>query len=316
MRAVILAKLRCPASGEPLVERAGELVSASGKHRYPLHAGRIPLFAERPQARDAAAQQAHYDAIAGAYLAHLGYPHTQAYQQEIDRRFLELLGPGPLGHVAELCCGWGEALGLLAERVDEGLGIDISVCMLEAAAARLPTRLELLQADATQLPLADAQLDQVVMFGGIHHVGDRRGLFREVARVLKPGGRFLWREPASDFWPWRALRAVIYRLSPALDHQTERPLRFCETAPLLAAAGLRLRAWHTCGFAGFAALMNSDVLIVNRWLRFVPGIRRLARAAARFDAWCLRLPGLDRAGLQVVGCAEKPGAPPAGSGLD
>ena len=53
--------------------------------------------------------------------------------------------------------------------------------------------------------------------------------------------------------------------------------------------------------------MNSDVLVVNRGLRFVPGIRRLAEWAARFDEWCVHLPALQRAGLQVVGCAQKPG---------
>ncbi len=53
--------------------------------------------------------------------------------------------------------------------------------------------------------------------------------------------------------------------------------------------------------------MNSDVLVVNRLLRFVPGIRAIARLAARLDAWCLCLPGLSRAGLQVAGSARKPG---------
>jgi hypothetical protein len=56
-------------------------------------------------------------------------------------------------------------------------------------------------------------------------------LFREVARILKPGGRFYFREPVSDFWPWHMLRRVIYRISPSLDHLTERPLRYDETAP-------------------------------------------------------------------------------------
>jgi SAM-dependent methyltransferase len=174
--------------------------------------------------------------------------------------------------VAEICCGQGEALALLSDRIEAGVGVDISETMLEAAAARLPeSRFALLQADATRLPLADAQFDHVVMLGGIHHVGDRRGLFREVARILRPGGRFVWREPVSDFPLWRALRAVVYRLSPALDHATERPLLRRETEPPLREAGLEPRGWRTCGFLGFCLLMNSDVLVWNRALRFLPG---------------------------------------------
>jgi ubiquinone/menaquinone biosynthesis C-methylase UbiE len=299
-------KLRCPASGEALSLRGDEWVSACGKHRYPVHAGRIPLFAEMPASEAAAIQQAHYDSIAAAYIENLGYPHTEAYQAAMDSVFLRETGAAPLGHAAEICCGWGEALGLLEGRIEEGVGVDISVSMLEAAAARLPVRFDLLQGDATRLPLAEGSFDTVLMFGGIHHVSDRAGLFHEVARVLKPGGRFLWREPVSDFWLWRALRAVAYRVSPTLDAATERPLRYRETAPHLEAAGLELSTWRSLGFFGFCVLMNSDVLVANRLLRFVPAIRRLARAAFAFDELCLRLPGMSRAGVQLVGEARKP----------
>ncbi|MEM7411529.1 MAG: methyltransferase domain-containing protein [Myxococcota bacterium] len=305
--ALPLHLLRCPATGEPLVWEDGALVAERSGHRYPVHAGTIPLFAEVPETRDASRQQAHYEKVASQYIESLGYAHTIAYNDYLDDVFLEALGPGRLGTTAELCCGHGEAFALVGDRVDEGLGVDISVSMLEAAAVRAPGRLHWLQGDATRLPLPDASLDHVLMFGGIHHVSDRAGLFAEIARVLKPGGRFLWREPVSDFWLWRALRAVVYRLSPALDHETERPLLKQETLPPLRDAGLEPETWRTCGFFAFTVLMNSDVLVVNRWLRFLPGIRAITRALARFDDACLRLPGLADAGLQVVGAARKPG---------
>ena len=54
--------------------------------------------------------------------------------------------------------------------------------------------------------------------------------------------------------------------------------------------------------------MNSDVLVFNRLFRFVPGIRGIARAFAGLDRLTLRIPGLGRAGLQVVGVARKPEA--------
>lgn len=302
-----LAQLRCPRSGQPLRVDGDALESEDGKHRYPVHDSGIPLFAEQPETRDAARQQEHYDRIAEAYVENLGYPHTVEYDRYLHRVILEELGDVALGVTAELCCGDGEALALVGNRASRAFGVDISVAMLETAATRPGVGdVTWLQADATRLPLADASLDTVLMFGGVHHVADRQGLFREVARVLRPGGRFLWREPVSDWWPWRALRAVIYRLSPTLDHETERPLRLSETEPPLIEAGLELTSWRTCGFLGFCFLMNSDVLVLNRLLRFLPGITALTRAAARFDERCVQGLGPRRFGLQVVGSARKP----------
>jgi SAM-dependent methyltransferase len=143
------------------------------------------------------------------------------------------------------------------------------------------------------------------MLGGVHHVPARAELFDEIARILKPGGRFLYREPVSDFVLWRALRAMIYRMSPMLNQATERPLVYEETVPLLEHAGLRSIRYQTHGFFGFCLFMNSDVLFVNRLFRFVPGIRAITRASTRADEAILALPGLQRAGLQVVGMAQK-----------
>ena len=304
MRALALEKLRCPASGEPLAPDGDELATPSGKHRYALHAGAIPLLAEELLSPAARRQREHYDALAPLYLANLRAPHTQAYAEMLDGALLEALGPAPLGDVAELCCGQAAALALVRERVRVGLGVDVSPVMLEAAAARLP-EMGFAQGDATRLPLRDASFDCVVMSGGVHHVGDRRGLFREIARVLRPGGRFVFREPLDDFPLWRWLRRAIYRLSPALDAETERPLRLGETAPPLAEAGLALEAWRPCGLFGFCAFMNGDVLVVNRVFGLVPGIARVVRASARLDERLLRLPGFQRAGLQVVARARK-----------
>jgi SAM-dependent methyltransferase len=179
--------------------------------------------------------------------------------------------------------------------------------MIESAQYELPAdRFFFLQGDATMLPLIDGQFDAVLMLGGIHHVRDRQQLFREVFRMLRPGGRFLWREPVSDFLLWRAIRAVIYRLSPSLDYYNEHPLIFSETLPALQGAGLRLVDWRTYGFLGFCLLMNSDVLVFNRLFRLIPGIRAIARFMTRLDDLTTRAPGLRRAGLQVIGIAEKP----------
>lgn len=225
----------------------------------------------------------------------------------LDDVLREEVDVGKLGVVAEVCCGKGEAFALFERSIVQGIGVDVSLSMLQRGVAAFDSaRLHFVQGDATQMPLATSAFDTVIMLGGIHHVPDRAALFREVSRILKPGGVYIWREPVSDFWLWRFLRAIVYRLSPMLDHETERPLTWQETVPLLEDTGLELKQWRTCGFFGFCIFMNSDVLFVNRLFRFIPGIRFVTRLFARFDEWCTGLPGLRRAGLQVVGAAMKP----------
>jgi SAM-dependent methyltransferase len=186
------------------------------------------------------------------------------------------------------------------------IGVDVSSGLLEVARRDLPgERFIFVQGDATMLPLKDGVADNVIMLGGIHHVPDRVGLFKQIRRILKPGGNFYFREPVDDFVLWRAIRKVVYRISSALDHTTERPLRRGETENAFAQAGLDLQVWRTYGFFGFCLFMNSDVLVFNRLFRHVAGIRTITRAACRVDHWTTSLPGLRHAGLQVIGVAKR-----------
>ena len=178
--------------------------------------------------------------------------------------------------------------------------------MLEAARQRHPGEARLfVQGDATAMPLADASVDTVVLLGGIHHVNDRARLFAEIHRILKPGGHLCWREPVDDFFLWRWLRVVVYRLAPTLDANTEHPIRRRDTVDRLEAAGFGVTRWRTFGFLGYCFLMNSDVLPLARAWSYIPGVRPFTRFMTRIDEWTLRLPGLGDAGLIASGVARK-----------
>lgn len=298
--------LRCPVSGESLCEEEGWLISENRTHKYRILDSGIPLFAEEFCSKEGRLQQQHYDRIAGDYLENLDYLHTQEYTNYLDSALLQHSKDAVLKDVAEICCGRGEAFRLLGNLIERGIGVDISVSMLEVARKELTSKnFFFLQGDATMLPLKGNQFDSVFMLGGIHHVSHREQLFAEVFRILKPGGRFYWREPVSDFFLWRWLRTIIYKISPKLDYDTEHPLLYKETLPFLEKVGFQLKTWSTYGFLGYCFLMNSDVLVFNQLFRFLPGIRILTRLMARFDDWTLRLPGFRRWGLQVIGVAEK-----------
>ena len=253
-------------------------------------------FAER--------QRRHYDRVAEAYAANLGYPHTQEYMRYLDAEFLALMPPGRLGTVVELCCGTGEAYARVAQKADFAVGLDVSFEMLKRA-RRLHPEFRVVQGDATRLPMREGFADAVIIHGGIHHVPNRLDLFREIRRILRPGGRLYFHEPVDDFWLWRAIRSIVYRLSPGLDHLTEEPLRKARTAAELREAGLRPVDWNTRGLIGFCLFMNSDILIFNRAFQFMPGIRAITRFACRVDDWMVRRNGLKGCGLIALGSAER-----------
>jgi len=127
---VPLDLLRCPVTGSELYRKDSELVAIESDRHYRLDLHGIPPFAEEFCSEDARIQQAHYEIIAEAYAANLGYPHTKAYMAYLDEALLKEIDPLRLGTVAELCRGHGEAFRLLARRVGRGIGVDVSVAML------------------------------------------------------------------------------------------------------------------------------------------------------------------------------------------
>ncbi|HYE14859.1 MAG TPA: arsenite methyltransferase [Pyrinomonadaceae bacterium] len=102
--------------------------------------------------------------------------------------------------VVDLGCGGGLDVFLAAEKVGpEGraVGIDMTPDMIELArrnAAKraeggAPANVEFHLAKIDALPLADASVDCVISNCVINLAPDKRAVFREAARVLKPGGR-------------------------------------------------------------------------------------------------------------------------------
>lgn len=298
--------LRCPQSFEDLHLEGDTLFSEYRKFRYSANDEGVYLFDENPNLEESKAQQHHYDMVSASYIHNLSYSHTEEYVSYLDQKLSQLTMAEPIGVSAEVCCGSGEAFALFKGLFSRGVGVDISTRMLAAASLKHTNDKALfIQGDATRLPLQTEAFDTVFMLGGIHHVPNRAALFTEIARILKPGGRFIWREPVSDLWLWRLIRWIVYRVAPALDHATERPLRYKETFPFLSQAKLRLENWQTFGFIGFCLFMNSDVLYFNKLFRFLPGIRIVTRIFIRADDFLSRLHGMRGRGLIVIGQARK-----------
>lgn len=117
-----------------------------------------------------------------------------------------LLGPvaGLVGrHVLEVGCGAAQCGAWVAARGARVVGVDLSGAMLRAAERVLGLSegddgigagdLRVVQADARRLPFADAAFDVAFSsYGAVPFVADPELVMQEVARVLRPGGRWVF----------------------------------------------------------------------------------------------------------------------------
>jgi SAM-dependent methyltransferase len=107
-----------------------------------------------------------------------------------------LLGPLRGARVLELGCGAAAGARWLAHAGAVAVGLDLSAGMLHHAAAgsaRSGVAVPLVQADALALPFRDGGFDVVcTAFGAVPFVADSAALMQEVARVLRPGGRWVF----------------------------------------------------------------------------------------------------------------------------
>lgn len=138
--------------------------------------------------------------------------------------------PLPYGYALELGCGTGFFLLNLMQGgiATKGSVTDLSPGMVKVAlrnAANLGLDVDGRVADAETIPYDDNTFDLVVGHAVLHHIPDVEKSLREVLRVLKPGGRFIFAgEPSTigDFyarWLSRATWAATTRVT------TLRPLQ-------------------------------------------------------------------------------------------
>ncbi|MFD9723421.1 class I SAM-dependent methyltransferase [Streptomyces sp. NPDC059072] len=148
-------------------------------------------------------------------------------------------GLRPGDRVLDAGCGTGRALSALRAAVGPAgtvLGADLTPQML-AAAQRAGRAAEgtLLLADVARLPLRDEVLDAVFAAGLIAHLPEPAANLRELARVVRPGGRLALFHPIGR----AALAARHGRELTPDDLRAEHNLR-----PLLAGSG-----WDVISYA-------------------------------------------------------------------
>ena len=126
---------------------------------------------------------------------------TRPVQQKIEISWMKKkAGLDSDAKVLEIGCGRGAGADLII-RIFDLPGIiasDLDIRMIRMAGHYLPgenrKKLRFHAADAYALPYGDGTMDAVFGFGVLHHVPDWQTALREVARILKPGGRYYLEE--------------------------------------------------------------------------------------------------------------------------
>jgi SAM-dependent methyltransferase len=161
-----------------------------------------PAVARRPseQTESARANRGWWDAAADDYLAEhgtfLGDARFVWGPEGLSEADVHLLGEVRDRRVLEVGAGAAQCSRWLLTAGADPVALDLSATMLRrggemgrSAGLEVP----LVHADAARLPFANASFDLACSaYGAVPFVADSAAVMREVARVLRPGGRWVF----------------------------------------------------------------------------------------------------------------------------
>jgi len=181
---------------------------------------------------------------------------THASGEDLER-LVAVAAPRSTERALDLGCGVGHTLRRIAPQVSFAVGADATFEMMQAGRASVVTALNaaFVQSDASALPFAAATFDVVTCRLAAHHFHDAASAFREVARVLRPGGRFVLVDNYAPDDP--ALDTFINELETLRDASHVRNETAEGWRALLEGAGLR---------ASIASDLMTTKLTTEGWL--------------------------------------------------
>jgi ubiquinone/menaquinone biosynthesis C-methylase UbiE len=184
-------------------------------------------------------------------------PFHDLYERK-RRTVLAGISDSPRLRVLDVGGGYGRLAAPLAERHEVTL-VDVSREMLAEARERCPPEVELVQADARELPFEDGSFDVVLALDLLPHLPDLGEGLRELARVARPGAQVvfdttnavpLWVLAYPRYVEWRPKRLLLTLLAGGVLPEWRglvRHHRASEVRRALGDAALRLERHESFG---------------------------------------------------------------------
>jgi ubiquinone/menaquinone biosynthesis C-methylase UbiE len=170
--------------------------------------------------------------------------YAVTYRAQFADTLALLVSAGPGDRVVDLACGPGTLALQFARQVRWVCGVDLTPAMLARARGTAQTEglrnLAFTLGDAQALPFAEGSLDISVTSYSLHHMPDPAQTIREMARVIKRGGRVGIIDIVVPEDPARAEAAN--RIEIARDPSHTRSLGRKDFDAMITAAGLRIFA--------------------------------------------------------------------------
>ena len=140
------------------------------------------------------------------------------------RALVDAIGAAPTDRILDVATGTGMvADGLVRRYRCRVVGLDQSADMLATARTRRGVFEELVEARAEQLPFPDASFDHLTFTYLLRYVDDPAMVMRELARVVKPGGRVSSLEFAVPSGVWRPMWWLYTRIGLPLAGRLVSP---------------------------------------------------------------------------------------------
>ena len=157
-----------------------------------------PVIA-RDRERLAAVRKARATAAQAYFRAHAAewdrIRKLHVPDEAVEKAIRAALADLPFRSLLDLGTGTGRMLELFGPEIERGLGIDLSLDMLQLARDRLERaklrNCSVRQGDLYDLPLGNDSFDVVILHQVLHFLEDGARAIHEAARVLRPGGRLL-----------------------------------------------------------------------------------------------------------------------------
>lgn len=285
--------LASPGGKEPLTAQGTDWVTPSGQ-RFEVKDGILRTLrdVDPDLAREIECQANAVDAYSDPRLLMPRYEHHMA-EIGVVKMFG---GSPPTGDVLDAGCGIG-LLGRLFPKLDL-VGLDVSIPLL----SKVTTGYRFLaEGSAEALPFRDASFDVVVALNMLHHVIDPKNAVREFARVLRPGGTLIALDPRK-VWPIEVAKQLL-RGSDETFAPTHKAFAVDEYKDIIESTGtLRVERYERVGLVSLVGMGGMDATKLSR---FVPTPQLAVSGFRLVDTALFKLPGVEKAGLNLVVRARK-----------